>query len=55
MTIVEALDQLRQQGHGVEYEPVEFADGRRYFRVDGIPRSEKEIFEWVASGNPPGD
>jgi hypothetical protein len=47
--IREALEQLEQQGHTVEYRPV-MGGSRLYYHVDGIPRTEDQILKWVMDG-----
>jgi hypothetical protein len=49
MEIREALEQLEQNGHTVEYKPA-VASGTLYYRVDGIQRSEDQILGWVVDG-----
>jgi hypothetical protein len=55
MEIDEALQQLEQQGHTVETKPTVTRDGRRFYKVDRIPRSEEQILRWVVDGVRPGD
>jgi len=56
MEILEALEHLdKVMGRGVEYEPVRLPDGRKFYHVDGVPRSEEQILRWVIDGLPPGD
>ena len=49
MEILEALEQLEQNGHRVEYKPV-VTGGKRFYQVDGIPRIEEQILVWVVDG-----
>ncbi len=49
MEIHEALEQLEQDGHTVEYKPV-VTQGTRFYHVDSIPRTEDQILEWVVDG-----
>jgi len=53
MEIREALEQLEQQGHSVDYKPV-VTGGKRFYHVDGIPRTEEQILAWVVDGTRPG-
>ena len=54
MEVREALEQLEQLGHRVEYQPTT-KDGMRFYKVDGIPRSEDQILKWVVDGTRPGN
>ena len=49
MEVREALEQLEQQGHTVEFKPV-VAGGRLFYHVDGVPRTEDQILKWVVDG-----
>jgi hypothetical protein len=49
MEVREALEQLEQQGHTVEFKPVVIGHERIY-HVDGIPRTEDQILKWVVDG-----
>ena len=49
MEVREALEQLEQQGHAVEYKPIVSA-GNRFYHVDGMPRTEDQILKWVVDG-----
>lgn len=49
MEVREALEQLEQLGHAVEYGPV-FGGNRLFYHVDGIPRTADEILKWVVDG-----
>jgi hypothetical protein len=50
MELREALEQLEQHGHTVEYKPAVTREGKRFYHVDGIPRTEDQILEWVVKG-----
>jgi hypothetical protein len=54
MDLREALEQLEQQGHTVEYKPIVAGDGKRFYHVDGMPRTEEHIHAWVVDGVRPG-
>jgi len=54
MEVREALEQLEQQGHTVDYKPV-FDGDRLFYHVDGIPRTEYQVLKWVVDGVRPGD
>jgi hypothetical protein len=54
MEIREALEQLEQHGHTVEYKPVLTGQQQRLYYVDGIPRTEDQILQWVEDGVRPG-
>jgi hypothetical protein len=43
---------LEQQGHWVDPEPHVLPDGRKYYEVDGLPRSEEEIVRHLTEGRP---
>ena len=49
----EALEQLEQQGHTIEYKAIVTA-GERFYHVDGLPRTEDQILKWVVDGVRPG-
>jgi len=53
MDLREALEQLEQQGHTIEYKAVVTA-GERFYHVDGMPRTEDQILKWVVDGVRPG-
>ena len=54
MEVREALEQLEQNGHTVEYKPVVTDNGERFYHVDGMPRTEDQILAWVVDGVRPG-
>jgi hypothetical protein len=45
----EALEQLEQQGHTGDFKPVVTRD-KLFYHVDGMPRTEDQIFKWVVDG-----
>jgi hypothetical protein len=53
MEIREALEQLEQQGHAVDYKPV-VTGYNRFYHVDGLPLTEDQILKWVVDGVRPG-
>lgn len=49
------LDWLEQQGHRVDRNPKILSDGRTYYHIDGIPRSEEQIVRHITEGKRLGD
>ena len=46
---------LEQKGHLVERTPVILEDGRRFHRIDNIPRTEEQIVRYITEGKQMGD
>jgi hypothetical protein len=49
MEIREALEQLEQQGHTVQYRPILDRD-RLLYQVDGNPLTEDQVLKWINDG-----
>jgi hypothetical protein len=55
MNIQEALDALELRGHRVDREnPLVTRQGKTFYRVDEVMRSEEQIFAYIIDGTPLG-
>ena len=48
------LDWLEKKGHQVNREPTVLLDGRKYYHIDGLPRTEEQIVLYITKGTPRG-
>jgi hypothetical protein len=48
------LDHLAKT-HRVDRNPIVLADGRTYYHIDGLPRSEEQIVRLITEGKEMGD
>ena len=49
------LDWLEHKGHTVDRKPEVLKDGRKYYRIDGVPHSEEQIVRHIIEGRKLGD
>ena len=49
------LEWLEERGHRVDRSETMLRDGRKYFRIDGIPTLEADIVSHITEGTPLGE
>ena len=50
MGIKEALDILKRKGYKIEDAPIQLKDGRVFYWIDEMPRTEKQILNYLLFG-----